>query len=529
MFSCTSTTATSMSYVALFRHRWLTPVSNGPDATKTVRLGGMLLLMIAALCAGALTEDWVREIRPAADPLRWINGWLLPLGALYVIGRGYQGTPGMRPYLSLPFSRIGLVRFGVAHALLHPVNVGVFAFGIAFWGRTVVPAHSWTASAAYGGGLLLGLGTATHLACLFGQVLAKRPLRVVLLLAGGGLVFSIGTKTGLIPVFGLSERLFGGLLEGRAVPGVLLLGSYLGSLGLHRRQLWRRLYLDDGRDDANRSSGGAEVERQTTTETGAGGADAVRAGTISRWIDRLVPVSREGTVAALVAIEWRLVSRNRQPRRLAVALVFPVFVALLAGAGAGGGISIPYEPTLLLLWGVAVGGWVLDYGSKILSWEGRRLEGVLTRAVRPQDLAWAKLGTLLGGTLVLWTFPLPVVLFAGTSFIGVHAAFLVYVLGWGVPVVLVAAVFNGTPVDLNDRSFFTASELGVGRIAASVLLLGPAVGVFVWADTALVFAGGLAALGVLSALCIPLWVSVLRRAWDRRYPAILEDFREGGR
>lgn len=519
-----------MRYVALFRHRWFTPVSTGPAATKPVRLGGMLLLMIAALCAGALTEDWIRGARPTVDPLQWINGWLLPLGTLFVIGRGYQGAPGMRPYLSLPLSRKGLVRFGVAHALLHPVNVGVFAFGIAFWGRTVVPAHSWAVSAAYGGGLLLGLGTATHLARLFAQVLAKRPLRVVLLLAGGGLVFGIGAETGLVPVFGLSERLFGGLLKLQAVPGVLLLGSYAGSLGLHRRQLWRRLYLDDARDDADRSpSGASETERRTTADTGVGDADAVRAGTISRGIDHLLPLSGWGTAGALVAMEWRLMSRNRQPRRQAVMLAFPVFpvlFALLAGAGTGTGISVLYRPEFLFVWGVAVGGWVLDYGSKILGWEGRRLEGVLARAVRAEDLLRAKLVLLVGGTLVLWGLPLPVILFAGASFVGLHAAFLVYVLGWGVPLTLVAALFNGTPVDLNDRSFFTASELGVGRIATSMLLVGPAVGFFLWADTPRIFAGGLAALGVLSALCAPLWVRVLRRAWARRYPAILEDFRE---
>lgn len=101
-----------------------------------------------------------------------------------------------------------------------------------------------------------------------------------------------------------------------------------------------------------------------------------------------------------------------------------------------------------------------------------------------------------------------------------------YVLGWGISLTLVAAPFNGTPVDLNDRSFFTASELGRGRITASILLVGPPVGLFVWAETVPVFAGGLAVLGILSALCVPLWTQLLRRVWDRRRPAILEDFRK---
>jgi hypothetical protein len=492
-----------------------------------------------ALCAGLVAEDVIRAVRPGRDPLRWVNGMLLTLGALYVVGRGYQGGPSVQPYLSLPISRKQLVRFGLGSALLHPVNLAITAFGVGLWGRTVVPAHSWAASAVYGVGLLLGLGAATHLSRLFSQSLARRPLRVVLLAAGSGLVAFIGATTGLLPVFAASEALFAGLLgPRRALPLLLLAGSYVGGAVLHRRQLRRRLYLDEGHD-VRRDNGARNRERlserraqnaTTTAEArpseGESATDgAPRAGALSRGVDRLLPFGGRGRIGALVAMEWRLVSRNRQPRRLGLLLLLPVVTALLAGLVAATGTSMSHEWAPLLIWGIGVGGWVLDYGTKVLSWEGRRLDGLLSRAVSPRDLLAAKGLFLGGGTLVLWALPLPAIVLAGGTATGLHVAFLLYVLGWGLPVALAGAPFNTTPIDLNDRSLVNATETGWGRIGASALILGPAAGLFAWTEAVGVFAGGLAVLGGLSTLGAPLWGRLLRRVWNERLPPLLETFR----
>jgi hypothetical protein len=92
-------------------------------------------------------------------------------------------------------------------------------------------------------------------------------------------------------------------------------------------------------------------------------------------------------------------------------------------------------------------------------------------------------------------------------------------------VALAGAPFNTTPIDLNDRSLFNATETGWGRFGASALILGPAAGLFAWTEAVAVFAGGLAVLGGLSALGAPLWRHLLRWLWSRRLPALLEAFR----
>jgi len=472
----------------------------------------------------------------------------LPLAALYVVGRGYQDSsaPRLQPYLSLPIPRKTLVRFGLGHALLHPANTVFFAFACAFWTRTIIPSHPWMGSIAYGGGLLLLVGSATHLAVLCHRALGKRPLRVTVLITGGGLLIWLGEKTDLFPIFECSKWLFVGLLEFRAIPILLLVGGYAWTHALHRKHLRRRLCLDDtyaANPEATKfqsathdvESGESPPDATTTQNEGLGNASP-QAGAIRQGVDRLLPVAGLETIGsqndsfhnvrALVALEWRLLSRNRQPRRLGFLFIAPVLLILLVSVGAASSASLSYEGSVLFLWGVAVGGWITDYGAKVLSWEGRRLEGILTCPVRPRDLLWAKLTTLGGGTLFLWVLPLPVLLFAGSSALALHTAFLIYVLGWGVPLALVGAPFNGTPVPLNDRSVVTASEFGLGRGGVVILLLGPAVGLFYWADSILGFAGGLVTIGGLSAVLTPLWIRLLRIVWERRHPQILEDFRE---
>jgi len=514
-----------MSFLSFLRHRW---AATGPDASPArtiLRFGGAGLLLLLAAGAGVRAETWIQSVRPGVDPIRWVNALGLPLGALYVVGHGYQSPPGVRPYRPLPIRSTRLIRFVLTSALLHPVNGVLLAFGVGFWGQTVVPSHAWTAGLAYGGGVLLWLGSATHLSRLFSTALAQRPLRVALIVAGGGLFGWVGTATGAVPVLAYSEWLLGGLLELRTVPMVLLSGTYAGALTLHRRSVRRRLYLDAERGDQETATDPAEEESDSHPALPT-------AGVVSRAMDRLLPLGGHGsakggfgeafaTIRALVAVEWRLLSRNRQPRRLGILLVLPPFVALIATSG-----TIAYEGSTLFIWGVAVGGWVGDYGGRLFGWEGKRLEGTLMRAVRGRELLGAKTTVLVLGTLVLWIVPLPVFVLGSPSALGIHAAFLAYALGWGVPVTVVVAPLARTAIDLNSRGVFRGTGLGGWYAVTTALLFLPAVGLFLWADTTLGFATRLAALGGFSALLTPLWGRLLRVTWRRYRHDMLAAFRD---
>lgn len=107
-----------MRYGPLFRHRWRASSPNATTATAAVRLGGMLLLLGAALYVGAVAEEWIQIARPDVELLHWINGWILPLGALYVIG------PPVGLFVwadAVPVFAGGLAVLGVLPALCVPL------------------------------------------------------------------------------------------------------------------------------------------------------------------------------------------------------------------------------------------------------------------------------------------------------------------------------------------------------------------------------------------------------------------------
>ncbi len=519
-----------MSYFSLLRHQWHAVGPRASPARTALQIGGTVLFLLLAAGAGVWAETWIRAFRPGVPPIRWVSSLGLPLGALYVIGRGYQAPLGLQPYLPLPVRSTRLVRFALTRALLHPINVVLLAFGVGFWGQTVVPAHAWGASLAYGGGVVLGLGSATHLARLFAQTLARRPLRVALLVAGGGRGGWAGGGTGTGPVLAYSEWLFVGGLELRPGPMALLAGTYAGALMLHRRHVRRRLYLDDTR-------GARDAGPDPAKEDAAPQPAPPEAGIVCRVVDRLLPLGRQrrvggsfgeaySTIWALVAVEWRLVSRNRQPRRLGILLVLPPFVALIGGLGAATSGTVAYEGSTLFIWGVAVGSWVGDYGGRLFGWEGGRLQGLVARDVQGREILGAKVAALVLGTLVLWVIPVPVFVLASPSALWVHAAFLAYVLGWGVPVTVVTVPLARTSIDLNSRGVFSGTGLGKRYAGTTGLLFLPAVGLFVWADSTFSFASGLAILGGASALLTPLWMRVCRGAWRRYRHDMLAAFRE---
>ncbi|MCS3825927.1 hypothetical protein GGP85_001374 [Salinibacter ruber] len=185
-----------------------------------------------------------------------------------------------------------------------------------------------------------------------------------------------------------------------------------------------------------------------------------------------------------------------------------------------------YEGSTLFIWGVAVGGWVGDYGGRLFEWEGGRLQGLVARDVQGRELLGAKVAALVLGTLVLWVIPVPVFALLSRSALGVHAAFLAYVLGWGVPVTVVTAPLARTSISLNSRGVFSGTGLGKRYAGTTALLFLPAVGLFVWADSTFSFASGLAILGGFSALLTPLWMRVCRGAWRRYRHDMLAAFRE---
>ncbi|MCS3645920.1 hypothetical protein GGP63_000469 [Salinibacter ruber] len=135
-----------------------------------------------------------------------------------------------------------------------------------------------------------------------------------------------------------------------------------------------------------------------------------------------------------------------------------------------------------------------------------------------------KLLFLEAGTLACFLIPLPFLLLRQSPFLIVHSAFFLYNAGVVVPAMIAGATFNRKALEIDQRSFSQTNFSG-GRVAVTFpLLVLPFLFLFSFDRLVLQF-GGVAALGLLSLLALPVWLRGLTRLYDYNRHAMLRGFR----
>lgn len=453
---------------------------------------------------GTVVGGVITSIEPEVDPATWIGrGWLL-VGGGYGLLRVFMERSTLlraQPFLLLPVRKAVLVRFMLGTALLNMWNLVPLAFWIPFWIRSVLPAHSMAGALAYGIGVLAGLGIITHLVPWVRQHLGERPLPMLF----GGLVL-----VGVVEIIvwkgavgaGAAGWLADGLLQNRLLPLMVMIAGYLGALALHRRQLLRLLDLDEG-------ATGSQVDRRSAGEV-----------ELIQWMEQ------QGSIGALLVLELRLIVRNTQPRwSTIIVLLFPLSVAVVAWAARGGALDLNDLYTLFFSMGLfPTGFFVVNHGQNMFSWKGAGLEGLVTRGISSRDVHWAKLMLLWGGSALLFLLSLPALFLWPSAFSWFQAAFFCYNMGVGVPLVLLGAHFNKKTVPLNAKDFTLANPSGLWGLCLLGWFVFPALP-FLWSTTVDSYLWSVTAIGLVSVVCLPLWLRLLRYVWQRRRHRVLASFR----
>jgi len=500
-----------MVVVTLFSHRTIAML-RGPSAQRDILMRIFKMLVVLYIVGtlgllGAVAGGVITLLEPGADPAAWMGrGWLL-LGSGYGLLRMFMEQSASlhaQPYLALPVPRAALVRFVLGTALLSAWNLVPLAFWIPFWVRSVLPAHTTIGALAYGIGVLTGLGIITHLVPCVRRYLGERPLPV--LISGSVLLGGMG-----VMVWAKSEWanavgwIADGLLQAQLWPLLVAIAGYLGALALHRRQLWRLLDLDEG------------TPRSRVSRRSAGNVGLIR------WVEK-----RE-KIGALLALELRLIARNTQPRQIAfTVLLFPLLVtvgAWLFGTGTWTLDLNELHTSYLSLGLFPISVFAIGHGQFMFSWEGVCLEGLLTHHLSVCDIHRAKLALLWGFTLALFVLSLPALLIWPSTFLWLQAAFLSYTMGFGVPMVLYAAHFNIKAAPANDSGIGFVNLSGPRALCVIGLLFAPAIPFF-WSGSVWVYLWSVAAIGLASAACLPLWMRLMHRTWQRRRHRMLAGFRD---
>ncbi|MEQ9105316.1 MAG: DUF5687 family protein [Rhodothermales bacterium] len=448
---------------------------------------------------GGYFDRFSELVDPGAMPMAVVNQYALAaFVSLFFIRFLFQKTPRMRvvPFLHLPISRGSLTTFFQLSSLGSIHNVYPLLFFVPFWNRFVRPEASLGGSLWWMAAILL-LIVASHFANLF----LRSSLRQRAGMFYGLMTLFIGTAfvdelmgAGLQRT--LSEFLFADILRG-GVQGMVLLGAFtLLCIVLSTRELMA----------------GLRPEPSVGT-TGNG-----------KRLGLEIPDSW-GLTGQLVRLELLLMWRNRRPRHyLIISLLFSTMYLLLMMVPGGLSGSVAMGAMLGLF---ASGGFILNYGQLMFSWDSRHYPALLSRNIPLRSLVKAKLIVLQASCLVLFVVSMPIFVVFRPEYFPLHVAFLFYNAGITSVLIMDLAARNTVGIDIGrSGGFFNYEGFSAKHwIWFIPTALPPLLFMMVMGDNQTLALIILASAGFVSILATDLWTRYFGRALRIRKHAMLDGFR----
>jgi hypothetical protein len=436
----------------LLKHRWKHFWRTTPSGQRLLRIVGIptlgVYLAFELWRTGGEFAQSLRAIAEVSTPLQLIEKILLPAFAALVVLRFFMQCSlqvSLQSYLHLPVSRSKLASFVQWTSLASLFNVLPFFFFAplcihASESRGVAEATGWMAGFA-----LLVLTTHYLFVCLriFANVRRRTFLAtasvVTLAMAGGYLQAEPFMR-------GLSQYLFSWLLSGDTLPFLALVGLLTASYSASQKAVEHVLYQNNS----------------TGTPITLASSDL-----------RRLAFHRIGN-RPLLRTELRLIGRNKRPRQtiLIAALLILYPAIMLTGELASDpfiGLTACYMGTFAL---------PALYGQHLFAWESSHFDGLSRMAVEAHDLIEGKLLLLQLMCVASYLISAPIFVWMAPSFLMLHAAFLLYNIGFACALVVAISFFNRQRIDVSESQFmnyeganvYNVFLLGVGGMAPPVVL-----------------------------------------------------------
>jgi hypothetical protein len=472
----------------------------GKSLAMQIFIGFLFLYLLACcLALGIELGFFLQKLYPAQDTIRIYCGLILYYFAIDLVLRFlFQELPvlAVQPYLALNIRRGQLVTFLNVRSLFHFLNlVPLFLFE-PFVFATIVPVYGGMAAAAFALSILF-LTAFDHFGMLY--VLRKAYLnsRWLVGFTGAIALFAGLDYFHLFSFSALSALLFIKMLHVpwlMIVPLVLFLLAYFNN----RRFLFRNLYVE-------------ELSKKTGKTHS----------TEYAWLQS------RGLMGELLALDIRLILRNKRPRSVAVMSAIFLFYGLIFYRPQ---YLHPMKTGILLFVGLFMTGlFVINYGRFTFAWQSNSFDGLLTSNLPIREYIREK--------LLLFTVAATTAFFLVAAYglidwriLPIQGAAYLYNIGVNSILTVWFATFSYKGVDLSKNQAFNYQGGGgaTNFIYTMVVMLAPFV-VFLplmllgYAWAGIVAVGALGLVGLLSRNW---WVDLLTKQFYKRKYLILEGFRE---
>jgi hypothetical protein len=162
--------------------------------------------------------------------------------------------------------------------------------------------------------------------------------------------------------------------------------------------------------------------------------------------------SHFGLTGRLMLLEVLLLWRNRRPRHyLLVSVLFSTMYLILMLAAKSNFSGHAIDALIGLF---ASGGFVLNYGQLMFSWDSTHFDGLLARNFPIRSIIRAKIILLQSSCVVFFLLSIPLFLWLRPELLPVHLAFLFYNAGVTSVLVMELASRNHLAVDIEKSGSF---------------------------------------------------------------------------
>jgi hypothetical protein len=488
--------------LTLLSHQWKSfwrSRSAGKSIAVQIIMGLVVLYFLSvAIGAGIFLKEFIHDSFPKEDPVRVFSGGILYYFSFDILMRFmWQDLPTLtiQPYLIQNIRRSQLIRFLNIRSLFNVINLLPPVLALPFILRQIGPEYGETVMLAFVVSILF-LTAFNHFFILY---IKRKTILNSWWMVGFFLVvalFGLGDYYHVFSLSHASEIVFIQLISRPALclmTVVLAIGAFVNNYYF----LYNNLYLED-------------IGKKDKRKTGADYA----------FLDRF------GAIGELIALEIKLMLRNKRPRTILIMSGVFIFYGFIF-----------YKPQyiehgrwgFLLVGAVFVTGiFISNYGQFLFAWQSGNFDGLMSCRLSVRIFIKSKFVLFT----VVCTTQLLLATFYGLlswKLIPLQVAAYFYNIGIQSVVAVYFATRSYKAIDITRKAAFNYQGLGASQwiyvlliFAIPVLIYLP----FEWLGDPWTGVLVLGVIGLISLLLQEWWIGILSREFVKRKYLILEGFRE---
>ena len=486
----------------LLSHQWKSfwrSRSAGKSLAVQIFMGFITLyLLFSALTLGFLLPKLIKELYPGQELITVFCGFILYYFSFDILVRFLMQelpTLTIQPYLIQNIRRSQLIRFLHVRSLFTVLNLVPVLLFVPFTVTAIAVSHGTFASTGFIISIL-GLTLFNHFSILY---IKRKSIINSWWYVGFFVVIAAFIACDYFKLFSLSKTSSFVFTRMLLYPWLSLVTLLMATAAFvnNYRFLFQNLYLEDIVTKGKKKEG---------TE--------------------YVFLNRFGTIGELIALDIKLILRNKRPKSIALMTVLFLFYGFLF-----------YKPQyiqneswgMLLIGGIFLTGiFVSNYGQFLFAWQSAHFDGLMAGHL--------DIKTYIKSKFMLFTAVCTVILLL-TSFYGlmnwkiliIQLAGYLYNVGIHTVIAVYFATRSYKAIDISKKAAFNFQGLGASQwVYSLVVFLIPAAIYLPFALLISSWAGiiALSLLGLISFLLQDWWAHLLTNEFIKRKHRILEGFRE---